>query len=141
VLTAFDTTAGGPATLRYESPPSRGTALIGQALLWALVLLAASRVSVPASLTAFGRRRHVKGPAVIDLDEDHVPLPTESGEVPVLVPLEHTEPPPEIPTEPPRVLQHVPEGAAPPRRGGQQDPRRSWVDDMFAEDDEQETSS
>lgn len=43
---AFDVTSAGTATVRYESPPSRRMLLVGQALAWLLVLLAASSIRV-----------------------------------------------------------------------------------------------
>ena len=56
--TAFDVETAGVATLSYATPGSRSLALFIQALLWAVVLFGAARVSVPLA-----RRR---GPLVTD---------------------------------------------------------------------------
>ncbi len=138
VLTAFDTAAAAPAELSYESPPSRRTALLGQALLWALALLAASRLSVPSWLDRIRRPRRVQGTVVIDLDDDQVALPTDAGDVPVMVPLEYPGPPAERPPAAvPAMRQRVPD--VPPERlfgTGEDTVTSSWVDDMFADEDD-----
>ena len=85
VLTAFDVATGGPAELRYETASSRRAALFGQAVLWVIALVAASRLRMPAWPSRRVGRADRR--AVIDLAED-VDLPTESGDVPVMVPLE-----------------------------------------------------
>ena len=66
--------------------PSRRAALFGQALLWVVALVAASRLRLPALDARAGAARGDRR-AVIDLDED-VDLPTDAGDVPVMVPLE-----------------------------------------------------
>lgn len=140
VMTAYDTATAGPAELDYESPSSRGAALIAQALLWALVLVAASRLSAPSWLSRLGRPGRIRATAVLDLDEDHAALPTEEGDVPVMVPLEYTGPPVEQPTSAvPAVRRPAPEADvadAPLFDGGAPDESASWVDDMFADEDD-----
>ena len=83
-LMAFDVPTG-PAELGYDTPSTRRAALFGQALLWVIALVAASRLRLPA----WTSRRAGRGdrPAVIDFADD-VDLPTETGDVPVMVPLE-----------------------------------------------------
>ena len=137
LLTAFDVPSAGPAELRYESPSSRRTALLGQALMWLLVLLAASRLTVPmwlARLRTSRRTRHVA--PIIDFADDHVPLPTDTGTVPVLVPLEHTGPPAGAVTAQAPAPMSV-DGSSQPLFGREDDTRpvqTSWVDDMFDDD-------
>jgi GT2 family glycosyltransferase len=58
MTTAFDVESAGTATLSYSTPGSRSFALLFQAVLWAIALFAATRVSVPLA-----RRR---GPLVSD---------------------------------------------------------------------------
>lgn len=67
VSTAFDVAAPGQATLSYETPSSRSWFLLVQVALWALVLFAATRVSVPLS-----RRRlsTIDDETLISLDSD-----------------------------------------------------------------------
>jgi hypothetical protein len=138
VLTAFDVGSAGPAELSYDSPSSRTTALLVQALMWALVIVAASRLSVPSWLARLRRPRQAQGAAVIDLDDDNVALPTEGGDVPVMVPLEFTGPPAERPTAVVAAVRYG--GADPsPRRsvadGDSDRSTASWVDDMFDDED------
>jgi hypothetical protein len=142
-LTAYDTPAAGTAELTYEAPTSRRTALTGQALLWALALLAASRLSTPSWLGRLRRPSRVQVGTVLDLDDDHAALPTEAGDVPVMVPLEFTGPPAERPTEPttspvPAVRRADVEVTRAPLLGDDEEPAASWVDDMFADDEEED---
>jgi GT2 family glycosyltransferase len=137
VLTAYDTPAAGAAELAYEAPSSRRTALIGQALLWALALLAASRLSVPSWLGRFRRPPRVQSATVLDLDDDHAALPTEAGEIPILVPLEFTGPPAEQPTSVVAAVRRAEEREAPTTSlFGDDRPAASWVDDLLDEEDE-----
>jgi hypothetical protein len=139
VLTAYDTPAAGTAELAYDAPSSRRTELFGQALLWALALLAASRLSVPSWLARVRRTRRVQSTTVLDLDEDHAALPTGAGEIPVLVPLEFTGPPAEQPTSVVAAVRRAEGGdaMATPLFGDDDESAASWVDDMFADDDEE----
>ena len=84
-LTSFDVATGGPAGLDYETSTSRHAELVGQALLWVAALVAASRLRRPG----WTRRAAARGDraTVIELADD-VELPTDAGDVPVLVPLE-----------------------------------------------------
>jgi hypothetical protein len=78
VATAYDLDAGGAAELRYSGPSSRVVWLIGQAALWALLLLAASRLAVPARL----RLSRARDETLIDLDaEPGASLPPPAGRV------------------------------------------------------------
>ena len=65
--TAYDVAAAGPAELRYASnrPRARSVSLL-QALLWVAVLLAASRIALPARL----RPRRTRDETLIDLDAE-----------------------------------------------------------------------
>lgn len=126
VLTAYDVENAGAGVLTYESRSSRRNELLGQAALWLVALLAASRLTVPAWLA---RARRTRGTAVLDLDEDHAALPTDAGEVPVVVPLDDAGPPAAVAA-----------GAiARPALVGSDDDSdaRSWVDDMFDDDDDE----
>jgi GT2 family glycosyltransferase len=124
-LTSFDVANGGPSEMRYETSSARRAALFGQAALWVIALVAASRLR----LSAWTARRAGRGErrAVIDLAED-VELPSDAGDVPVMVPLE-------------------PVGAAagqlaerrssrPLFRPDNESDRAAWVEDMFADEDE-----
>ncbi|CAN5784242.1 hypothetical protein BH18ACT2_BH18ACT2_18890 [soil metagenome] len=76
VSSAFDLAAAGPAELSYAGPASRRVWLILQAALWVLVLLAASRLTVPARLRMIRGRDET----LIDLDaEPAAPLPAPVG--------------------------------------------------------------
>ena len=76
VATAYDVPGTGPATLEYSSPSSRTLWLIVQAALWGLVLVAASRLTVPGRLR-LGRTRDE---TLIDLDaEPGAALPPPDG--------------------------------------------------------------
>lgn len=125
VLTAYDVPAAGTAELDYDTPSARGTALVGQALLWLAALLLASRITVPGWVARLARPGRGPGAAVIDLDDDKVPLPTEEGDVPVVVPLEHAGPPARIST--------ITSVAAMETSGRRE---ASWVDEMFDDDDD-----
>ena len=124
VLTAFDVATGGPAELRYETASSRRAALFGQAVLWVIALVAASRLRMPAWPSRRVGRADRR--AVIDLAED-VDLPTESGDVPVMVPLEPVGA---------GVRQPVARSARPLFRADDEVERAAWVEDMFADEDE-----
>jgi hypothetical protein len=124
VLTGFDVGDGGAAELDYETPSSRHAALVGQALLWVAAILAASRLRMPSWISR--RRGEGDRRTVIDLDES-VELPTDTGEVPVVVPLEP-------------VAAAAPASAArtwrPLFRADDEASRAAWVDEMFADEDE-----
>ena len=76
VATAYDVPGTGPATLEYSSPSSRMLWLIVQAALWGVVLVAASRLTVPLRLR-LGRTRDE---TLIDLDaEPGAALPPPAG--------------------------------------------------------------
>jgi GT2 family glycosyltransferase len=66
VGTAYDVATAGPAELHYAQPTSRTLWLVVLALLWATVLVAASRVTIPARL----RTRRAGEEALIDLDAE-----------------------------------------------------------------------
>lgn len=124
-FTAFDSPTDGPARLVYESPAVRRNALLLQAGLWLAVVVAASRLQIPER---FRGRRAPLATNVINLDDDHVGLPVEGGEVPVLVPVRrggmHGDP---------FAIDAAP---APLFRADDPDERAAWVDEMFAADDE-----
>jgi hypothetical protein len=63
---AYDVTAAGPAELRYQQPASRTLGLLLQALLWVAVLLAASRIALPARL----RPRRTRDETLLDFDAE-----------------------------------------------------------------------
>ena len=76
VATAYEVPGTGPATLEYSSPSSRTLWLIVQAAMWGLVLVAASRLTVPGRLR-LGRTRDE---TLIDLDaEPGAALPPPDG--------------------------------------------------------------
>jgi GT2 family glycosyltransferase len=124
-LTGFDVAAAGAAEMRYETPSGRVAALFGQAAFWVVALVAASRLRRPAWSTrrpGSGDRR-----AVIDLAED-VDLPTDAGDVPVMVPL-----------EPVAAATREPAAARANRplfRADDEAARAAWVDEMFAAEEE-----
>ncbi|CAN5592665.1 glycosyltransferase [soil metagenome] len=125
-FTAFDVTADGPAQLVYESPASRRNALLLQAALWLVVVVAASRLRIP---DRFRGRRAPLAINVINLDDDHADLPVEGGEVPVLVPVGRSRPPGDrfgASDQAPATL----------FRADDPDERAAWVDEMFAADDD-----
>jgi hypothetical protein len=124
VLTGFDVADGGSAELDYETPSSRHAALAGQALLWVAAILAASRLRMPLWMSR--RRSDGDRRAVIDLDEN-VALPTDTGEVPVLVPLE----PVAAATQPAAA-----QAWRPLFRADDDASRAAWVEEMFADEDE-----
>lgn len=137
VMTAFDVPAAGPAELAFDSPSSRRGALLAQALLSLVALLAASRLTVPAWLA---RARRTPGTTVIDFADEQVALPTEGGDVPVMVPLEYTGPPVDIPAtqvSSMRRRQQLVAGvqSKPLFADDDDESRASWVDEMFADDD------
>jgi hypothetical protein len=123
-LTAYDVATAGEAELGYETSSGRIAALFGQAVLWVAALVAASRLRRPAWIsrrTSGGDRR-----AVIDLAED-VDLPTDAGDVPVMVPLE-----PVAAVREPAAAR----AARPLFRADDEASRAAWVDEMFAAEDE-----
>ena len=63
---AYDVTAAGPAGLRYQQPTSRPLGLLLQGLLWVAVLLAASRIALPARL----RPRRTRDETLLDFDAE-----------------------------------------------------------------------
>jgi hypothetical protein len=128
VLTGFDVADGGAAELDYETPSSRHAALFGQALLWVAMILAASRLRMPAWISR--RRGDGDRRAVIDLDE-RVELPTDTGEVPVLVPLE-----PVTAAARPAAARPVVRTWRPLFRADDEESRAAWVEEMFADEDE-----
>jgi GT2 family glycosyltransferase len=127
VLTAFDVDAAGAAELGYETDSSRAAALAIQAVLWAVALVAASRMRTPAWLASRrGGGRSTAAP-VLDLDDD-VELPSDTGDVPLVVPLE------------PAATVAGARGRRDPRplfRADDESSRAAWVDEMFADEDEQ----
>jgi hypothetical protein len=124
-LTAFEVATADEAELRYETPSGRIAALCGQAVLWVVALVAASRLRRPAWIsrqTGRGDRR-----AVIELAED-VDLPTDAGDVPVMVPLEPVAAGAREPA--------AARAARPLFRADDEASRAAWVDEMFAAEDE-----
>jgi GT2 family glycosyltransferase len=73
LTTAFDVTTGGDAVLRYQSPPSRAPLVALQVVLWLLVIVGSTRMSVTVS-----RRRAllVSDETLIHLDDEPLPLAT-----------------------------------------------------------------
>ena len=67
--TGYDIAAPGPATLSYDTDISRAFSLIGQLLLWLLLLLGISRFDT-ASINRWRRRRVDAGPAAPILSID-----------------------------------------------------------------------
>ena len=66
---AYDVPVAGPAAFSYENPSSRAVLVVTQAVLWVLVLLAASRIRSP-----FVRRRGtLTDETLIDFDDDVEP--------------------------------------------------------------------
>jgi GT2 family glycosyltransferase len=128
-LTAFDVATAGDAEMRYETPPGRVAALFGQAALWVVGLVAASRLRRPA----WSSRRGGGGDrrAVIDLAED-VGLPTDAGDVPVMVPLEPVAAAARAPA--------AARAARPLFRADDEAARAAWVEEMFAAEDDSEES-
>jgi hypothetical protein len=124
-LAAFDTAAGGAAEMRYETSSSRRFELAGQAVLWLIALLAASRLGV-RTWTA-RRARRADRSTVIDFADD-VELPSDSGEVPVMVPLE--------PVAAGVAQRNDGRPARPLFRADDEAEGAAWVEDMFADEDE-----
>jgi hypothetical protein len=87
--TAFDVTAGGVATLRYDSPALRFLAVAFQALLWIVALVVVSQIRVPTP----GRRR------LVDTDEAIIDLSSEPIVDPALQPVLTPPEPPTTGTE------------------------------------------
>ena len=76
VTSAFDVATAGTAELRYDQPLARTLSLVAQGLLWVLVILAASRLTVPARL----RPHRARDETLIDLDaEPGAALPDRTG--------------------------------------------------------------
>jgi GT2 family glycosyltransferase len=136
-LTAFDAATGGQAELQYETPSSRRAALFGQAALWVVALVAASRLRIAAWTSRRARRGDRR--AVIDLAED-VDLPTDAGDVPVMVPLEPVGAGARQPATSSRSAAQKTTVFRPSRplfRADDEAERAAWVEDMFADEDEQ----
>lgn len=78
---AFDLPVGGTATLRHETPFSRTLALLAQAILWAIVVLAATRID-PVSW--WRRRRGIvakPGQPVMTIDDEQYAMaPWHAGQ-------------------------------------------------------------
>lgn len=78
---AFDLPVGGQATLRHDTPFSRTLALVAQAILWALVVLAATRID---PLAWWRRRRGViartSQPVMTMDDEQFAMAPWHGGQ-------------------------------------------------------------
>ena len=76
VASAYDAGTAGPASLRYVQPVGRTIWLVVLAALWAVVLLAASRVTIPARF----RRQLAGDETLIDLDAERGPsMPDRTG--------------------------------------------------------------
>ena len=76
VVSAYDVGTAGSASLRFVQPLGRTLWLILQAALWAAVLLAASRATIPARF----RRQMAGDETLIDLDADPAAaLPQRTG--------------------------------------------------------------
>lgn len=138
VMTAFDVGEPGTAELGYQSPTSRQQALAGQAIAWVVVLLAASRLTVPGWVVR-ARRSRVEMTTAIDFADDHVALPTERGDVPVVVPLEPVDPPAAAPRARVRPGQRllVPDAQAGSLFADDSESSHSkWVDEMLAGDED-----
>lgn len=137
VMTAFDVATGGPAELAYEQPGSRSAQLLGQAALWVVALVVASRLRPPRwAGRLLGRRSGVAADeASIELDELSDGRPMGDDDPTRIVPRLA----PEVELEPLAPLFDEPEdtatggGAAADALGGDDD-RASWVDEMFADD-------
>ncbi len=136
-LTAFDVANRRPAELGYETPSTRRAALFGQAVLWVIALVAASRLRLPA----WTSRRAGRGDrrAVIDFADD-VDLPTETGDVPVMVPLEPVGAGARQPVTSGRTAQKttVFRSTRTLFRADDEAERAAWVDEMFADEDEKQ---
>lgn len=128
VATAYDVPTAGQGTFRYEQPSSRTVALAVQALLWLAVLVAASRLALPSRLRP---RQRAVGGAVIDLDADRGLDPADRGAA-MTVPVGRLmdDPAPSVP---------APEAAVAPVRELDDDAAaEAWVDELFAEDADNE---
>jgi hypothetical protein len=142
-LTGFDAASGGPAELRYATSSARYAELAGQAVLWLVTLVAASRLGVRTwSVRRAGRAER---PTVIDLADD-VELPTDTGEVPVLVPRPSPGdlgsgrcPGDTVRREPVAAGMAARGDRAAPRplfRADDEAERAAWVEEMFADEEE-----
>jgi GT2 family glycosyltransferase len=131
-LTAFDVSGGG-AQLGYDTSTSRRVEVAAQALLWVAALVAASRAKVPRwALRRPGRGRRRP---VIDLAE-HVELPSEDGEVPLLE--SGPRPPDTVSLEPVGARAGRPaagRAARPLFRADDEASRAAWVEEMFGDED------
>jgi GT2 family glycosyltransferase len=128
-MTAFDVETSGQAVLDYETDSSRRVELLGQAALWIAALVVASRLRLPA----WTARRRGRGDrrAVIDLADD-VELPTDAGDVPVMVPLE----PVGAAARAPGLGGAQASTSRPLFRADDEAARAAWVEEMFADEDE-----
>ena len=79
VTTGYDIGTAGPATLRYHTDASRGFALVGQLLLWLMLVLGISRFDT-ASLVRWRRRRidAVPEEPLLSIDAPILLAPSES---------------------------------------------------------------
>jgi GT2 family glycosyltransferase len=118
VTTAYDVRGAGTAVLEYRSPASRTVSLVVQAALWVLVLVAASRIKVPARF----RPTRFEDETIIDLDAAAAgPIDTTSG-----VPAALGSPEPEWLGE---------SGASSLAELARDEGEIAWVDDLLDEDD------
>jgi GT2 family glycosyltransferase len=124
-LTGFDVAAGA-AELRYETSSSRYLELLGQAGLWLVALVAASRFGVRRWTAR--RAERADRAAVIDFADD-VELPTDTGEVPVMVPLEPVG-------AGAGAASGVRRTSRPLFRADDETDRAAWVEEMFADEEE-----
>ena len=77
--TGYDITSGGPATLQYHTSISRAFALIGQLVVWLLLVLGISRFDT-SSIARWRRRRVTAAPEapLLSIDAPIVP-PTDTS--------------------------------------------------------------
>jgi hypothetical protein len=138
VMTAFDVPAAGQAELRYDAPGSRRLALVGQALLWLVAGLAASRIRLPGWLARSGRVAGTQ--ELIDLDHltgDELGDNAAGDDPTVTIPMVR----PSVPSRPvsDRPLfdddEDVTATIARLARGDAETPSTAWVDDLFDEDE------
>ena len=66
VTTAFDVATAGLGELTYRTPGGRAVALAGQAVLWLVALVLASRLGIPRIL----RRTRAQDETLLDLDDE-----------------------------------------------------------------------
>jgi len=139
-MTAFDISAAGQAELRYDAPSSRRLALIGQALLWLLAGVAASRIRLPGWMARSGR--HVSGGQErIDLDHltgDELGDNAAGDDPTITIPMVRPAAPAE--SQPARPLfdddEDVTATIGRLARGDAEPQSTAWVDDLFGDDDD-----